>query len=49
MASHQSYSMMEEFSRDIDGYHPAMAYYEAALIFGTGPNRAPEDFQVPLE
>ena len=36
-------------TRDIDGYRPVIAYYEATLIFGTGPNCAPGDVQVPWE
>lgn len=39
----------ERAARDIDGYRPAIAYHEAALIFGTGPNRAPGDVQIPWE
>lgn len=36
-------------SRGIDCNKSVMAYYEAALIFGTGPNRALGAVQVPWE
>lgn len=35
--------------REIDGYISAIAYYEAAFVFSTDPNRALGDVQILWE